>query len=65
VPQSEVSGERTSATRPVPSRPLALDRQGLSTDDLIDFTPDLRQQAEAILRHVDYGSLFSPPQSGA
>lgn len=59
--EEEVSGERASATRPVPSRPLALDRQGLSTNDLIDFTPDLHQQAEAILRHVDYGSLFSPP----
>ena len=39
VPASTVPGERASLTQPVPSKPPAFDRQGLTVDDLIDFTP--------------------------
>jgi quinoprotein glucose dehydrogenase len=45
VPQSEVPGEKTSATQPFPTKPAPFDRQGVSIDDLIDFTPELRAQA--------------------
>ena len=39
VPQSDVPGERTSATQPFPTKPPAFDLQGVTTNDLIDFTP--------------------------
>ena len=39
VPQSDVPGEKTSPTQPFPTKPAAFDRQGISIDDLIDFTP--------------------------
>ena len=39
VPQSDVPGEKTSPTQPFPTKPAAFDRQGISLDDLIDFTP--------------------------
>ena len=44
VPQSTVPGERTSATQPFPTRPPAFERQGLTDEDLIDFTPELRSR---------------------
>ena len=45
VPQSTVPNERTSPTQPFPTKPLPFDRQGVSVDDLIDFTPALRAEA--------------------
>src|SRR6478736_5077841 len=44
VPQSDVPGEKTSATQPFPTKPPAYARNYLKTDDLIDFTPELRAQ---------------------
>src|SRR6266540_288293 len=44
VPQSTVPGERSSLTQPFPTKPAPFDRQGLSVDDLIDFTPELRRK---------------------
>ena len=61
VPQSDVPGERTSPTQPIPSKPAAFDRQGLKVDDLIDYTPELRQAAVDAMKPYRYGELFSPP----
>ncbi|NKB71072.1 MAG: PQQ-binding-like beta-propeller repeat protein [Candidatus Latescibacteria bacterium] len=60
VPPSKVPGERASPTQPFPTKPLAFDLQGLSEDDVIDFTPQLKQQALDILSNYDYGPLFTP-----
>ena len=38
VPQGDVPGEHYSRTQPIPSKPPAYDRQGTSTDDLIDIS---------------------------
>jgi quinoprotein glucose dehydrogenase len=61
VPQSDVPGEKTSATQPFPTKPAAFDRQGSSIDDLIDFTPELRQEAIKIASQYKMGPLYSPP----
>ena len=45
VPQSDVPGEQTSPTQPFPTKPPAFDRQGVTLDDLIDFTPELKAEA--------------------
>lgn len=60
VPQSRVPGEVTSPTQPFPSKPPAFDRQGMTENDLIDFTPELRAAAKQILDQYDYGPLFAP-----
>ncbi len=45
VPQSDVPGEKTSATQPIPSKPPAYARTFVKVpDDVIDFTPELRQE---------------------
>ncbi|HKT79965.1 MAG TPA: hypothetical protein VJP86_07065, partial [Vicinamibacterales bacterium] len=45
VPQTDVPGEKTSPTQPFVTKPPAYSRVFVSTDDLIDFTPALRQRA--------------------
>ena len=58
VPQSDVPGEKTSPTQPVPPDSLQYARNFLKLpDDLIDFTPELRQQA------LEYLKRFKTEQS--
>src|SRR6266545_667797 len=45
VPQSDIPGEKTSATQPIPSKPPSYARTHVVVDDLIDFTPALRATA--------------------
>ena len=61
VPQSTVPGERTSPTQPFPTKPPPFDRQGLTEDDLIDFTPELRAEALRIMDQYVTGPIFTPP----
>ena len=64
VPQSTVSGEVTSKTQPIPSKPSPFDRQGISDDDLIGFTPELKDAARKIISQYSSGPLFTPPNTG-
>ena len=61
VPPSDVPGEVISPTQPFPTKPAAFDRQGLSDDDLINFSPELRQEALSIIKPYKRGPLFTPP----
>ena len=61
VPSSATPGERTSPTQPFPTKPPPFDRQGVTTDDLIDFTPELRAQAIDLARQYKLGPVFTPP----
>ena len=61
VPQSEVPGEDLSPTQPFPTRPLAYEMQGLTEDDLIDYTPELRAEALEIISNYRIGPIFNPP----
>jgi quinoprotein glucose dehydrogenase len=61
VPKSSVPTEQTAPTQPYPSKPKPFDRQGVTPDDVIDFTPELRQKALEILNRYEYGPLFTPP----
>jgi quinoprotein glucose dehydrogenase len=61
VPASDVPGERTAPTQPFPTKPAPFDRQGVSENDLIDFTPELGKEALGILKSYRLGPLFQPP----
>ena len=61
VPQSDVPGERTSPTQPFPTKPLPFERQGITEDDVIDFTPELKAEALKIMGQYRTGPLFLPP----
>ena len=61
VPVGNIPGEWYAPTQPFPTKPPPFDQQGTSVDDLIDFTPALRQEAlDIFVRHVA-GPLFTPP----
>ena len=53
--------KRYAPTQPFPTKPPPFDQQGVTVDDVIDFTPELRQEAQDILSEYVYGPLFTPP----
>jgi quinoprotein glucose dehydrogenase len=61
VPQSTVPGEQTARTQPFPTKPPPFIQQGITEDDLIDFTPELRAAALEIAKDFKLGPLFEPP----
>ena len=61
VAQSTVPGERSAATQPHPTKPPPFDRHGVSEDDLIDFTPELKQEALELASELLLGPIFTPP----
>ena len=61
VPPSDVPGERASPTQPHPTRPAPFEYQGVTADDLVDFTPELRAMAAAAVKGFRMGPLFTPP----
>jgi quinoprotein glucose dehydrogenase len=63
VPQTDVPGEWTAATQPFPTKPPAFDRQGVSPDDLIDFTPELHAMALHAIEGYKIGPIYTPPSA--
>ncbi|MDP6535045.1 MAG: PQQ-binding-like beta-propeller repeat protein [Gammaproteobacteria bacterium] len=61
VPASTVPGERAHPTQPFPTWPLPFEQIGMTEDDLIDFTPELRQEALEISENFVLGNIFTPP----
>jgi quinoprotein glucose dehydrogenase len=61
VPQTDVPGEKTSPTQPFPTKPAPFEPQGLRDEDLIDFTPQIKQQAREIVSRYRYGEMYLPP----
>ena len=60
VEQSTVPNEKTSPTQPFPTKPPAYDRQGFSTDDVIDFTPELKAEGMKLVSKYKLGPVFTP-----
>lgn len=64
VPQGDAPGEWYAPTQPIPlngkGEPFAYDQLGVTEDDLIDFTPELRAEAVELLKQHAYGPVFFP-----
>ena len=61
VPAGDVPGEWYAPTQPFVTKPPAFDRQGVTIDDLIDFTPELRAEAVKLVSRYKLGPIFTPP----
>ena len=61
VAKGDVPGEWYSPTQPFPTKPPAYDRTGVSVDDLIDFTPELKAEAVELVKKYKMGPMFTPP----
>src|SRR5258708_33884777 len=61
VPASGVPGESAAKTQPFPTRPAPIDIQGVREEDLIDLTPELRQEALDIRAPYHHGPPPTPP----
>jgi len=62
VPQGDVPGEWYSPTQPFPTKPAPFDRQTVTEDDLLDWTPAIRAEAIAATEGFRLSrELYTPP----
>jgi quinoprotein glucose dehydrogenase len=61
VEKGTVPGEWYSPTQPFVTKPPPFERQGVAIDDLIDFTPALREEAVKLAARYKLGPIFTPP----
>ena len=61
VEKGDVPGEWYSPTQPFVTKPPPFERQGVSEDDLIDFTPELRAEGIKVASRYKMGPLYTPP----
>ena len=61
VEKGNAPGEWYSPTQPIPTRPAAYARTGVSVNDLIDFTPELHQKALDLVKNYKLGPIYTPP----
>jgi quinoprotein glucose dehydrogenase len=61
VEVGSVPGEWYSPTQPFPTKPPAYSRNGVSIEDLIEFNPELREKAKAVVSKYHVGPVFTPP----
>jgi len=61
VPGSNTPGEWISPTQPFPTKPLPFDRHGITEEDLIDFTDELKAEALEIAEPYILGEIYTPP----
>ncbi len=62
---TDLEGDVLSPTQPFPTKPAPFEYQGMSIDDLVDFTPELRAMAVAAVNNFRLGPLFTPPTMSA
>jgi quinoprotein glucose dehydrogenase len=59
---SEVPGEQSWPTQPIPSKPAPYAHQGLEEEDLIDYTPAIKDSALQVARQCRMGPHYIPAQ---
>ncbi len=57
---TDLPGEVPAFAQPFPTKPPAFEYQGTSIDDLVDFTPQIRQMAVDAVEGFRLGPLFTP-----
>ena len=57
---TDIEGEAPWPTQPFPTRPEPFDYQGVAIDDLVDFTPEIREMALEAIAPFRIGPLYTP-----
>ena len=57
---TDLEGEVPWPTQPFPTRPAPFEYQGITIDDLVDFTPEIRQMAIDAVEPFRIGPLYTP-----
>ena len=57
---TDLEGEILSPSQPFPTKPAPFEYQGSSIDDLVDFTPEIRQMAVDAVEGFRLGPLYTP-----
>ena len=58
--ETNMPGEVVSPTQPFPTKPAPFEYQGVTIDDLVDFTPEIRAMAVEAVKPFRLGPLFTP-----
>lgn len=60
VPPATIPGDLASPSQPFPTKPAPFEYQGVTIDDLVDFTPEIRQMAIDVVKKFKIGPLYTP-----
>ena len=60
VLHSDVPGEKTAPTQPIPTKPAPYAQQGLVEEDLIDYTPAIKEAALKLAKQCRMGPYYIP-----
>ncbi len=58
---SDVAGERTAATQPVPAQPAPFAPQGFTEASVTDISPESRAHVLERLKKLRHGAIYEPP----
>ena len=61
VPQSDVPGEHSSPTQPIPVKPPPVARQAFSVDEVWGPTPEDREACRVMIKQLRNDGIFTPP----
>jgi quinoprotein glucose dehydrogenase len=61
VMKSDVPGEESAPTQPIPSKPAPYSQQGLVEADIIDYTPAIKDSALKMAKRCRMGPYYIPP----
>jgi quinoprotein glucose dehydrogenase len=61
VMASEVPGEVAAKTQPIPTKPAPYSQQGLVEEDIIDYTPAIKEAAMKLAKACRMGPFYIPP----
>ena len=61
TPASDLAGEQTWPTQPIPTKPAPFARQRMTEADVTNLTPLAHDSALARFRRLRHGDLFTPP----
>lgn len=63
VPGTDLRGEVTWPTQPIPLKPAPFARQSITEEDFADFDPATRELALETFRKINHDHMFTPPST--